>query len=103
MSFVAELWELVFTPGTTPALVKATHGLFVCLMVLLAVLIVYSGSIHFINLFVIAGCLWAAVTWFILELEKEKAKLKLNKELGEDGEADDSDKKSEKGASTARE
>lgn len=101
MSFVAELWELVFTPGTTPALVKATHGLFVCLMVLLAVLIVYSGSIHFINLFVIAGCLWAAVTWFILELEKEKAKLKLNEEL--EGEAAADEKSSEQGVSTARE
>lgn len=78
-SFFVELWESIFTPGTSPALIKATHGSFVLLLLSLAFLIFYTRSIHFINLFVIALCLWGAVIWFIQELKN--AKLKDNEEL----------------------
>lgn len=81
MSFFVELWESVFTPGTTPALVTATHGSFILLTLSLLWLIYVTRSIHFINLLVISLALWATVTWFLAELEKEKSKLKTNEEL----------------------
>ncbi|GMG20978.1 unnamed protein product [Ambrosiozyma monospora] len=83
-SFFVELWESVFQPGTTPALIIATHASFAALLISLLALIFLSGSIHFINLFVIAALLWASVTWFICELQKEKDKLKTNEELAEE-------------------
>lgn len=97
MSFFVELWESVFTPGTSPALLKATHGSFILLLLSLLSLIYYTGSIHFINLFVIALLLYASVIWFVKELQS--AKLKNNNELG----SDVTEKKEEKPtASTTR-
>lgn len=81
MSFITELWELVFTPGTTPALVKATHASFILLILSLISLIFLSGSIHFVNLLVIALFLYGAVIWFINELET--VKLRSNEQLEE--------------------
>ncbi|OBA23593.1 hypothetical protein METBIDRAFT_36935 [Metschnikowia bicuspidata var. bicuspidata NRRL YB-4993] len=82
MSFFVELWESIFTPGTSPALMKATHASFILLLLSLLFLIFYSGSIHFINLFVIASCLYAAVIWFVNELKN--IKLKDNEELAKE-------------------
>lgn len=79
MSFVVELWQSVFEPGTNPALVKATHGSFIALTLTLSWMIYTSGSIHFVNLLVISLLLWASVIWFMSELQKEK--LKSNEEL----------------------
>lgn len=79
MSFFVDLWESIFTPGTTPALLKATHGSFVLLLLSLLFLVYYSGSIHFINLFIIAAILYALVIWFVAELRR--VKLIDNKEL----------------------
>ncbi|ODQ82404.1 hypothetical protein BABINDRAFT_159006 [Babjeviella inositovora NRRL Y-12698] len=98
-TFITELWESVFTPGTTPALIKATHGSFVLLVLSLIMLIYLSGSIHFYNLLAISFCLWGTVTWFILELENEKIKssLKTNEELAKEaGGAEKKDAKKEK-------
>lgn len=83
MSFFTDLWDSVFTPGTNPALIRATHGSFVLLTMSLLWMVFTSRSIHFLNLLVIALCLWATVTWFLAELEKEKAKgtLKSNEQL----------------------
>lgn len=81
-SFMTALWESVFTPGTTPLLIKATHGSFVLLVLSLISLIYISGSIHFVNLLIIALLLWATVTWFVQELAKEK--LKSNDDLAAD-------------------
>lgn len=81
MSFFVELWESIFTPGTTPALLKATHASFVLLHLSLLSLIYLTRSIHFINLLVIALFLHGAVTWFVNELKH--AKLKENAELAE--------------------
>lgn len=74
-SFVGDLWQSVFTPGTSPALIKATHASFFLLVVSLTSLIFIHGSIHFYNLLAIALALWGAVIWFISELAKEKKKL----------------------------
>lgn len=70
MSFFYELWESIFTPGASAALLKATHGSFVLLHITLAFLVYYTHSIHFVNLFVIAALLHALVTWFVAELQR---------------------------------
>ncbi|ANZ75781.1 BA75_02494T0 [Komagataella pastoris] len=90
ISLVTSLWESVFTPGTTPALVLSTHLSFLCLSVTLISLIFINGSIHFVNLLVIALLLWGTVTWFIGELEREKSKLKSNEQLQKESKADQS-------------
>lgn len=77
--FVIDLWQSVFTPGTTPALMKATHASFILLILSLISLIFLSKSIHFVNLLVIAILLYASVIWFVGELAQ--AKLKTNEEL----------------------
>lgn len=84
MSFFVELWESVFTPGTTPALITATHASFILLIISLIVLIVLTKSIHFINLLVIATLLYGTVFWFINELQN--VKLQTNEELSKKGE-----------------
>ncbi|ODV84612.1 hypothetical protein CANARDRAFT_235893 [[Candida] arabinofermentans NRRL YB-2248] len=90
--FITDLWESVFQPGLTPALKTATHGSFVCLIISLSTMIYISGSIHFVNLLIIALLLWATVTWFIAELNREQAKLKSNEELAKEGEKEESKK-----------
>lgn len=77
--FIIDLWESIFTPGTTPALITATHGSFILLISSLLVLIYVTKSIHFFNLLVIAVLLYGTVIWFISELQK--AKLQSNEEL----------------------
>ncbi|MCH0628464.1 hypothetical protein JNB11_00525 [Kocuria palustris] len=89
-SFVLELWELIFTPGTNGALLVATHALFVLLLTLLAALTWYLGLIHFLNLLVIASVLYGLVIWFIGELRQ--AKLKTNEELKRESDATADDK-----------
>ncbi|KAG7195307.1 SMK killer toxin resistance protein [Scheffersomyces spartinae] len=81
MLFFVELWESVFKAGMTPALVTATHALFCLLLALLATMAVFTKSIHFFNLFVIAVFLYGLVIWFMKELEA--IKLKNNEELSE--------------------
>lgn len=86
-NFFVSLWESVFQPGTNPALITATHGSFVFLTLSLIWMVYTTRSIHFVNLLVIALCLWASVTWFLHELEKEKGKLKTNEELAAEAES----------------
>ncbi|VEU21695.1 DEKNAAC102277 [Brettanomyces naardenensis] len=87
MSFVEDLWKSVFEPGTNPTLIRATHVSFVMLVLSLSWMIYTTGSIHFINLLIISLLLWASVTWFVSEIQKEKLKSneELQKEYGEDG------------------
>lgn len=87
-SFFVSLWESVFQPGTNPALITATHGSFVMLTLSLIWMVATTKSIHFFNLLIIALCLWASVTWFLHELEKEKDKLKSNEQLAAEGEGE---------------
>lgn len=103
MSFFVDLWESIFTPGTSPALLTATHASFVLLLLSLLSLIYITRSIHYINLFVIALCLYGAVIWFVEELKQ--AKLKDNAELAteeEKKEAEQEEKVEEAVASGVR-
>ncbi|CEP61026.1 Pkr1p LALA0_S02e05072g [Lachancea lanzarotensis] len=78
-NFAEELWRSIFTPGTSPQLVIATHISFSLLACCLGWLIYCTKNVHFVALLVIAVLLWATVTWFIAELQY--AKLKDNEEL----------------------
>lgn len=80
----------MFTPGTTPALIKATHGSFALLIASLLWLIYLSRSIHFVNLLVIALLLYGTVFWFIKELERTK--LMSNEELDASAASENSEK-----------
>ncbi|CCE64068.1 hypothetical protein TPHA_0G02320 [Tetrapisispora phaffii CBS 4417] len=81
MSFFVELWNSVFTPGTSPQLIIATNLSFLALIITLIWLIVQTnGNIHFIILLSIATILWITVIWFINELKS--VKLMTNEELG---------------------
>ncbi|KAK9479494.1 ER protein Pkr1-domain-containing protein [Lipomyces japonicus] len=73
--FFHDLWDSIFTPGTTPTLVRATHYSFAALLVTLASLTIATFNKHFLILTFIAGCLWGTLTWFISELEKVKEQL----------------------------
>ena len=74
IDFTQELWTSILTPGTTPALIKATHASFAALLLTLGFLLFATWNYHFIFLTIIASGLWAAITWFIKEIEIEKAK-----------------------------
>ncbi|ODQ63016.1 hypothetical protein WICANDRAFT_89371 [Wickerhamomyces anomalus NRRL Y-366-8] len=85
MDFVNELWKSVLTPGTSPALILATHLTFASLVITLSFFALYSKSIHLINLLVISILLWITLTWFINEINSlEKSDLKDNNELAEE-------------------
>lgn len=79
VAFLKELWQNIFESGTTPALVRATHLSFIGLVVTIVVMFYFTHSLHFVALFFLSLCLWAAVTWFITayneflaQQEKEK-------------------------------
>lgn len=70
MDFASKLWDSVFTPGTTPTLVKATHASFIALEATLVFMLVATKSLHFVALLILATGLWLAITWFIQESQK---------------------------------
>jgi hypothetical protein len=73
-TFFENLWQSIFTPGTTPTLLIATNATFASLQLVLGLLLVATRSIHFVVLSAICGGLWWAINWFALELKKaEKA------------------------------
>lgn len=88
LDFTQDLWTSILTPGTTPALVKATHFSFACLLLTLLFLLIATRNIHFVFLTIIASGLWAAITWFIREIEIEKAKQQQEKKK-EESKSDD--------------
>lgn len=73
-TFVEELWNSIFTPGTTPTLLVATNASFAALQFLLLILFLSTYSIHFFILSVISAGLWYAINWFARELQLENAK-----------------------------
>lgn len=81
-SFLEELWNSIFTPGTTPTLLIATNASFGALQFLLLILFLATYSIHFIILSVLSASLWYAINWFARELrmENEKAAAKEERE-----------------------
>ncbi|KAK9473290.1 ER protein Pkr1-domain-containing protein [Dipodascopsis tothii] len=70
--FFTDLWESIFTPGTTPTLIRATHASFAALEITLISLCISTYNKHFLFMTLIATGLWAGITWFISELEKMK-------------------------------
>ncbi|KAI1383269.1 Pkr1-domain-containing protein [Hypoxylon trugodes] len=72
--FAQELWESIFTPGTTPTLLVATNATFACLQLVLFLLLLATYSIHFIILSFLCGGLWWAINWFAAELKIAQAK-----------------------------
>jgi hypothetical protein len=73
-TFMVNLWESVFTPGTTPTLLIATNATFAALQIVLAALLFFSYSIHFVVLSTLSASLWWSINWFAAELQKaEKA------------------------------
>lgn len=97
-TFVTNLWESIFTPGTTPTLLLATNVTFLCLQVTLLALTLATYNIHGFVLSVLCAGLWASVNWFAAELqavrmkeeaeklaEAERSKDEKTKKRGEDG------------------
>lgn len=73
-NFFDDIWNSIFTPGTTPTLLLATNVTFGALQVVLFSLLLATKSIHFIILSFISGGLWISINWFATELKKEQAK-----------------------------
>lgn len=73
-TFFEELWNSVFTPGTTPTLLVATNASFAALQFLLLILLLATYSIHFFILSALSAGLWYAINWFARELQSENAK-----------------------------
>ncbi len=73
-SFLASLWESIFTPGPTPTLLLATNASFGALQLLLLLLLVSTQSIHFVILSFLCAGLWYAINWFAAEVQAAKAK-----------------------------
>ncbi|CZT23327.1 related to PKR1 protein [Ramularia collo-cygni] len=72
--FITNLWQSVFTPGTTPTLLIATNATFACLQILLGGLLFATYSIHFAILSFLCGGLWYSINWFAYELQQAKGK-----------------------------
>ncbi|KAI1768287.1 Pkr1-domain-containing protein [Hypoxylon sp. FL1150] len=73
-TFMQDLWESIFTPGTTPTLLVATNVTFACLQLVLLLLLVATYSIHFVILSCLCGGLWWSINWFAAELKVAQAK-----------------------------
>ncbi|KAI0751282.1 hypothetical protein C8Q80DRAFT_1268545 [Daedaleopsis nitida] len=66
----------ILTPGSSlnPVFLYIVDGVLASLMtILLALLVLSRGSIHFVFLILITGCLWASVKWFVAELQNAPA------------------------------
>lgn len=72
--FLTNLWESVFTPGTTPTLLLATNATFALLQLTLAALLAFTFSIHFVILSALCGGLWWSINWFADEVQKAQEK-----------------------------
>ncbi|CRK31107.1 hypothetical protein BN1708_015900, partial [Verticillium longisporum] len=73
-SFAENLWNSVFTPGTTPTLLYATNASFAALQLTLLALLAATRSIHFIVLSFLCAGLWRAINWFAAELAIAQAR-----------------------------
>lgn len=74
-TFLEELWNSIFTPGTTPTLLVATNASFAALQLLLLILLLATYSIHFFVLSLLSAGLWYAINWFARELQVENARV----------------------------
>ncbi|KAI0773772.1 hypothetical protein C8Q74DRAFT_1368328 [Fomes fomentarius] len=65
------LFANILTPGSSlnPVFLHIVDGVLAILMLIfLALLILTRGSVHFVFLMIVTGCLWASVKWFVVEL-----------------------------------
>ena len=74
-SFAEQLWDSIFTPGASPALLLATNISFLLLQLVLITFLIVTRSIHFVVLNAIAAALWCSINWFVREVEAERAKI----------------------------
>ena len=80
-TFLANLFESVFTPGPTPTLIVATNVSFAALQLCLLVLLILTYSVHFAILSFLSAGLWWAINWFVTELQAANQKEKEAKHL----------------------
>lgn len=73
-SFLENLWSSIFTPGTTPTLLKATNVTFAALQAVLFALLFGTRSIHFVVLSFLCAGLWLSINWFATELQQVRAR-----------------------------
>ena len=67
-SFFTSLFNSIFTPGPTPVLLLATNISFGGLQLVLALLLIFTRSVHFAILSLLSGGLWWAINWFAAEI-----------------------------------
>ncbi|PHH67535.1 hypothetical protein CDD80_764 [Ophiocordyceps camponoti-rufipedis] len=89
-SLATDLWDAIFTPGTTPALLRATNISFACLQLVLGALLAATASLHFVMLSGLCAVLWWSVNWFVAEMEAEKRKLSSRGDESSDTEVEES-------------
>lgn len=70
--FINDIWNSVFEPGTNQSVLIATYGSLAALQATLLALLLATRSWHFVFLSIVCACLWAAVVWFVNELEAVK-------------------------------
>lgn len=68
------LWESVFTLGTTPTLLLATNVTFALLQLTLATLHAFTPSIHLVTLSFLCAGLWWSINWFADEVRRASNK-----------------------------
>lgn len=74
--FLTNLFNSIFIPGPTPALIVATNVSFAALQLVLLVLLILTYSIHFAILSLLSAGLWWSINWFSNELDLAKQKEK---------------------------
>ncbi|RDL34530.1 Pkr1-domain-containing protein [Venustampulla echinocandica] len=95
-AFLTDLFQSIFTPGPTPALLVATNVAFACLQTILFLLLIGTYSIHFVILSVLSAGLWGSINWFVAELKAAEAREAEKKRLQElVGAGDDSETEAE--------
>lgn len=97
-SFIEELWNSIFTPGTTPTLLIATNASFAALQLVLLALLLVTYSIHFLILSVLCMGLWVAINWFANELRIEQERVAAQDRIAQEKSSDhnnDSDTETE--------
>jgi len=83
-TFMTNLWESIFTPGTTPTLLLATNVTFACLQTTLLALTLATYNIHGVVLSVLCAGLWGSVNWFAAELAAVRMREEAERLAGEE-------------------
>jgi hypothetical protein len=68
---VDEIIQSILTPGLSGRILAMMHASFFALTLTLVALLVLTLNIHVLFLLIITGCLWASISWFVVELNKK--------------------------------